>query len=105
RSRHSVPHAFSKLFPGLSLPQGYLRPSFPRAAYSHCASVGRYLSAHLQYRSACSQSTQLIGCRSLSVLSPLQNWLHSLTSAPSPRPSVGAGEHLTLFLVSVVHRR
>ena len=34
---------------GAALPQGYRRPSVPRAARSHCASVGSCLPAHLQY--------------------------------------------------------
>jgi hypothetical protein len=34
---------------GGSLPQGYARPSLPRAAYSHSASVGSRLFLNAQY--------------------------------------------------------
>src|ERR1700689_5506888 len=40
-------------------PHGKVRPSLPRAAYSHSASVGRRLPSCLQNPSACSYVTQL----------------------------------------------
>src|SRR5215218_10339860 len=35
--------------PGFSLPHGYQRPSVPRAAFSHIASVGSCLPAQFAY--------------------------------------------------------
>src|SRR5262245_61513343 len=42
-------------------PHGYLRPSVPRAAFSHSCGVGKRLPAQRQYASARYQSIQLAG--------------------------------------------
>src|SRR5512140_3843021 len=73
--RHSAPHAFSRLALGSWSPHGYIRPSLPRAAYSHSASVGNRFPAHVQYATAWFQSTQLIGWSGR--LLALQELLHS----------------------------
>src|SRR5438093_5928650 len=52
---------FARAEVGSSLPQGYLRPSVPRAAFSHSASVGKRLPAHVQYARASSQDTYATG--------------------------------------------
>src|SRR5215218_1002407 len=57
----SLPTAFTSFALGAAFPHGYMRPSSPRAAYSHSASVGSRLPIHLQYAAAWYQSTQLRG--------------------------------------------
>jgi hypothetical protein len=61
RSRHSLPHPLSRFTLGGSSPHGYTRPSLPRAAYSHSASLGSRLFTDSQYTFAWLQSTQLTG--------------------------------------------
>ena len=44
------------------MPHGNRRPSSPRAAFSHSASVGNRLPAHAQYAAASCQLTCVTGC-------------------------------------------
>src|SRR5437870_3740156 len=44
-----------------SLPHGYLRPSVPRAAFSHSASVGKRFPTKEQNAFACAHTTQPAG--------------------------------------------
>ena len=48
-------------FPLPDLQEGYLRPSVPRTAFSHSASVGSRRPAHRQYAWASSQDTNTTG--------------------------------------------
>src|SRR5512142_1884261 len=52
-----------------TLPQGKVRPSVPRAAFSHSASVGSLLPAQVQYAVASFQVTRATGCFILSAMS------------------------------------
>ena len=52
RPSHSAPQALRCFTEGAASPHGYLRPSEPRAANSHSASVGSRLPSALQKRSA-----------------------------------------------------
>src|SRR5262245_50058620 len=79
-ARHSAPHALSRRALGAALPQGWMRPSLPRAAYSHSASVGSRPPLQAQYAAACPQSTQLIGWLGRSL--PLHARLNSFSSLP-----------------------
>src|SRR5215510_10202242 len=79
-ARHSAPHALSRRPLGGALPQGWMRSSLPRAAYSHSASVGSRPPFQAQCAAACAQSTQLIGWLGRSL--PLHAWLNRLSSLP-----------------------
>src|SRR3954466_7437722 len=54
-------HAFKRFGGGPSCPHGQAPPSVPRAAYSHCSSVGSLLPTQRQYAAASSNDTQFIG--------------------------------------------
>src|ERR1019366_602828 len=87
QATHSLPHALRWADAGSSSPQGYFRPSGPRAANSHSASLGRRLPVSWQNLSAISQSTQLMGCLALPDgsrrLQSGSNALRSLSAIPS----------------------
>src|SRR5258708_36644166 len=79
-STHSLPQALSRVLSGSSSPHGYLRPSDPRAANSHSASVGKRLPWYAQYLEDMDQSTQLMGCCIFSGLPSLHNTLNTFLS-------------------------
>src|SRR5258706_11408832 len=80
---HSLPHAFRRFDVGASLPHAYFRPSEPRAASSHSASVGRRAPCDAQNVLAAVQSTQFIGCCPRSVLLAVQSESNALRSFDS----------------------
>src|SRR5262249_45708906 len=97
QATHSLPHALRRPAVGSSSPHGYLRPSGPRAANSHSASVGRRLPCSLQKSSDISQSTQLMGCcprrSGARRLQSGSNVLRSLSLMPCQSLLLAAGLH------------
>ena len=53
---------FARVASGAASPHGYVRPSSPWHACSHCASVGNAPPTHAAYARACSRVTHTTGC-------------------------------------------